>query len=66
MLVSGRAKAEMKVGSPVTLRAGDLLYLATKHTHQFTCELSCKMFEVTGDARFDVHYVDGSGNGGFP
>ena len=40
----------MKVGSPVTLRAGDLLYLASKHTHRFTCELACKMFDVTGDA----------------
>jgi hypothetical protein len=62
MLVSGPAKAEMKDGSPVTLRAGDFLYLASKHIHQFTCEVACKMFDVTGDAPFDIHYVDASGN----
>ena len=62
MMVSGRAKAEMKDGSPVVLRPGDFLYLAAKHAHQFTCQASCSLFDVTGDAPFDVHYVDANGN----
>jgi quercetin dioxygenase-like cupin family protein len=62
MMVSGRAKAEMKGGSPVVLRPGDFLYLAAKHVHQFTCQASCSLFDVTGDAPFDVHYVDANGN----
>ena len=37
MMVSGRAKAEMKDGAPVILRAGDYLNLTSKHVHQFTC-----------------------------
>jgi quercetin dioxygenase-like cupin family protein len=62
MLVSGRAQAEVKHGSPVTLRAGDFRYLASKHTPLFTCEVACKMFDVAGDAPFDIHYVDLSGS----
>jgi len=50
MMVSGRAKADMKDGSPAELHAGDFLYLASKHGHQFTCQTSCTLFDVTGDA----------------
>src|SRR5437868_15317340 len=38
MMVSGRAKVEMKDGDPVTLRPGDFVYLTAKHVHQFTCQ----------------------------
>ena len=62
MMVSGRVKADMKDGSPAELHAGDFLYLASKHVHQFTCQTSCTLFDVTGDAPFDVHYVDANGN----
>jgi len=62
MMVSGRAKAEMKDGAPVILRAGDYLNLTSKHVHQFTCLASCMLFDVTAAAPFDVHYVDAIGN----
>jgi quercetin dioxygenase-like cupin family protein len=62
MMVSGRAKVEMKDGSPVTLHAGDFVNLASKHPHQFTCQLSCTLFDVSTGAPFDIHYVDASGN----
>ena len=62
MMVSGRAKAEMKDSGPVILRAGDYLNLTSRHVHQFTCLASCMLFDVTGAAPFDVHYVDAIGN----
>ena len=62
MMVSGRAKAEMKDSGPVILRAGDYLNLTSRHVHQFTCLASCVLFDVTGAAPFDVHYVDAIGN----
>ena len=62
MMVSGRAKVEMKDGSPVTLHPGDFVNLASKHPHQFTCQLSCTLFDVSTGAPFDIHYVDASGN----
>jgi quercetin dioxygenase-like cupin family protein len=62
MMVSGRAKVEMKDGSPVTLRAGDFLNLDPKHIHQFTCQMSCTLFDISSGAPFDVHYVDDGGN----
>lgn len=62
IMVSGRAKVEMKDGSPATLHAGDFLNLEPKHVHQFTCLASCMLYNVTGDAPFDIHYVDAGGN----
>ena len=62
MMVSGRAKVEMKDGDPVTLRPGDFVYLTAKHVHQFTCQASCMMFDMSEGAPFDIHYVDASGN----
>lgn len=61
MMVSGRAKLEMKDGSPATLRAGDFVNLDSKHVHQFTCQLTCTLFDVSTGAPFDIHYVDASG-----
>jgi quercetin dioxygenase-like cupin family protein len=62
MMVSGRAKVEMKDGSPAALRAGDFLDLPSKHIHQFTCLAACLLFDVSTGAPFDIHYVDSSGN----
>lgn len=62
MMVSGRAKAEMKDASPATLSAGDFLNLDSKHIHQFTCQMSCTLFDMSSGAPFDIHYVDTSGN----
>jgi quercetin dioxygenase-like cupin family protein len=62
MMVSGRAKADMKDGSPATLRAGDFLNLDPKHIHQFTCQMSCTLFDISSSAPFDIHYVDAAGN----
>jgi quercetin dioxygenase-like cupin family protein len=61
MMVSGRAKLEMKDGATITLRAGDYILLMAKHVHQFTCESTCTFFDQTGDAPFDIHYVDANG-----
>jgi len=61
MMVSGRGKAQMKDESPVVLRAGDFMNMEGKRVHQFTCTTSCMLFLVTGDAPFDIHYVDASG-----
>jgi len=57
MMVMGRAKVEMKDGSPVTLRSGDYVSLPTKHVHQFTCQIACRLF-IASDVAFDIHYVD--------
>ena len=62
MMISGRARTEMKDGKPAVLHPGDFLYLTSKHVHQFTCHASCTLFDVTGDAPFDVHYVDATGS----
>ena len=63
MLISGRARAEMKDGSAVSLRSGDFMLMESKHVHQFTClSGTCMLFNVTGNAPFDIHYVDPSGN----
>jgi quercetin dioxygenase-like cupin family protein len=60
MMVSGRAKIDMKDGTPVTLRPGDYIALPGKGVHQFTCLASCMTFNVTAKA-FDIHYVDADG-----
>jgi quercetin dioxygenase-like cupin family protein len=62
MMVSGRARVEMKDGSPAMLRAGDFLNLTSKHAHKFSCLASCMLFDVSSGAPFDIHYVDEGGN----
>jgi quercetin dioxygenase-like cupin family protein len=61
MIVSGRAKAEMKGGKAVDLKSGDYLKMPAKGVHQFTAVSAMMMFVAT-DGAFDIHYVDGSGN----
>lgn len=60
MMVSGRAKGEMKGGPSAALSPGDYLLLPGKSVHQFTCSASCTVFLVI-DGTFDIHYVDASG-----
>ena len=60
LMVSGKAKGEMKSGGAHSLAAGDYLFLPAKQTHQFTCISSCVVFDVIGGA-FDIHYVDADG-----
>jgi quercetin dioxygenase-like cupin family protein len=62
MMVSGRARVEMKDGSPAMLRAGDFLNLTAKHAHKFSCLASCMLFDVSSGTPFDIHYVDDGGN----
>jgi quercetin dioxygenase-like cupin family protein len=61
MMVAGRAKVEMKEGSPAMLHPADYLNLPAKHVHQFTCETACTVF-IGSDGAFDIHYVDAKGN----
>ncbi|HEY5176353.1 MAG TPA: cupin domain-containing protein [Terriglobales bacterium] len=61
MMVSGRAKAEMKSGGAHTMAMGDYLYLAAKQAHRFTCISSCVLFDQI-DGAFDIHYVNAEGN----
>ncbi len=60
MMVSGKAKAEMKPSGAHMMSAGDYIFLAGKQTHQFTCISSCVVFDVI-DGAFDIHYVDAAG-----
>jgi quercetin dioxygenase-like cupin family protein len=60
MMVSGKAKAEMKSGGAHTLTAGDYLFLPGKEVHRFTCISSCVLFNQV-DGAFDIHYVDADG-----
>jgi quercetin dioxygenase-like cupin family protein len=60
LMVSGKAKGEMKSGGAHPLSTGDYLYLPGKETHRFTCISSCVLFDVI-DGAFDIHYVDADG-----
>ena len=60
MMVSGKARGEMKPGGAHMLTSGDYLYLAGKQVHQFTCISSCVVFDVI-DGAFDIHYVNADG-----
>lgn len=59
--VSGSGKLEMKGEAAKTLTPGSYVFLPSKHPHQFTCPTACSLFLAT-DAKFDIHYVDASGN----
>ena len=60
LMVSGKAKGEMKAGGAHPLSTGDYLYLPGKEAHRFTCISSCVLFDVIEGA-FDIHYVDSEG-----
>ncbi|MFZ3210026.1 MAG: cupin domain-containing protein [Terriglobales bacterium] len=61
MLVSGSGKVQMQDGKSTTLDRGGFVYIPPKHPHAFTCATACTAF-LSGDAAFDIHYVDKSGN----
>jgi len=60
MMVSGKAKGEMKPGGAHMMSAGDYMFLAGKQVHQFTCVSNCVVFDVI-DGAFDIHYVNAGG-----
>lgn len=57
MMVSGKAKVEMKDGKSGTIGPGGFAMMPSKHVHRFTCLTECTAF-VSSDATFDIHYVD--------
>jgi len=61
MLVSGSGKVLMQDGKSSTIDRGGFVYIPAKHPHAFTCATTCTAF-LSGDAAFDIHYVDKSGN----
>ena len=61
MIVSGVAHAQMKDGTPVTLRAGGFAVMPARHVHQFRCSTACSLY-IHSDVAFDMHYVDAQGN----
>jgi len=60
MIVSGKAKAELKDGPASSVGPGDYIFMPGKHVHQFTCTTGCTFFIATEGA-FDIHYVDKDG-----
>jgi len=60
MLVSGSGKVLMQDGKSSTIDRGGFAYIPPKHPHAFTCATTCTAF-LSGDAAFDIHYVDKSG-----
>jgi quercetin dioxygenase-like cupin family protein len=60
MLVSGSGKVQMQDGTSSAIDRGGFVYIPPKHPHAFTCTTACTAF-LSGDAAFDIHYVDKSG-----
>jgi quercetin dioxygenase-like cupin family protein len=61
MVVSGKAKVDMKGEASQALTKGAYAFLPGKHQHQFTCQTQCLFYNNVNGA-FDIHYVDKSGN----
>jgi quercetin dioxygenase-like cupin family protein len=62
MVVSGAGKAEMKdAPKPAMVKAGDFIFMPSKHIHQLTAVTALTIFDAPEGA-FDIHYVDASGN----
>jgi len=61
MLVSGSGKMQTSDGKSAAVERGGFAYIPAKHQHAFTCVTACTAF-LSGDAAFDIHYVDKSGN----
>ncbi len=60
ILTAGKGKVEMKDGASHAMSAGDYAYLPGKQAHQFTCTVSCTMYDLP-DGAFDIHYIDKDG-----
>jgi len=61
MMVSGSGKMQLQDGKSSIVERGGFAYIPPKHQHAFTCVTACTAF-LSGDAAFDIHYVDKSGN----
>ena len=59
-MVSGNGTLTMPKGKPQAMTAGSYVYLPSKNQHSFACATECSFF-LTGDAIFDIHYVDKKG-----
>jgi quercetin dioxygenase-like cupin family protein len=57
VMVSGRAKADMKDGKPMAMGVGDYAYLPAKNIHQFTALTAVTLF-LSPQGAFDIHYMD--------
>lgn len=64
MIVDGKAQIALRSvdqGKPTTLSSGGFALLPATKVHQFRCEGACE-FYLYSDGKFDIHYVDSSGN----
>jgi len=61
MMVSGSGKMQTSDGKSTAVERGGFAYIPAKHPHAFTCVTACTAF-LSGDAAFDMHFVDKSGN----
>jgi quercetin dioxygenase-like cupin family protein len=61
VLASGAGIAQMKDGKPMSMKAGDYLYLSAKGIHRFTAQSAVYLYDMP-DGAFDIHYVDSAGS----
>jgi len=63
MIVKGTARIALRSqdqGKPTDLQPGGFALLPSKHVHQLKCDGACE-FYLYSDGKFDLHYVDPSG-----
>jgi quercetin dioxygenase-like cupin family protein len=60
VMASGTGSAQMKDGQPMTMKAGDFLFLSAKGIHRFTAQSAVLLYDMP-DGAFDIHYVDADG-----
>ena len=65
MILSGTVHVAMRDEKAATmaksLTAGGFVTMPAKHVHEFRCEKTCQLF-FSSDGKFDIHYVDPTGN----
>lgn len=61
VLASGTGEAQMKGEQPMTMKAGDYLFLTAKGIHRFTAKSAVYLYDMP-EGTFDIHYVDAAGN----
>ena len=61
VLVSGADTTQMRDGQPMTMKAGDYLYLAVKGIYRFTANVQPYTCDMPCGA-IDIHSVDAAGN----
>jgi len=60
LMVSGKARVEMKGEQPRALEPAAFAMAPSKHPHHFTCISACQFYLVS-DGTFDIHYIDPDG-----